>query len=189
MGTIAFPSDPVVNGAASIQSTTFANVATDYMVILHSAAKRYLQGKLGIRYFPGKAADEYQFLIRADLTGTNANLRGLFGVRTLTYVVNAPTFGLTIGSLIIPVTNIEIEVTSWYPYQLTLSNGSIITLFKQDKAMKTVTLDPENGNVFTDVGETRTLEEVVGMMLLRAAASAPVLTPAMKLLAGVHPLA
>lgn len=189
MGTGSWPADPVTAGAASIQSTTFANVAADYSLVSHEQAKAYLAGKLGIRYFPAKVTTGWNFLIRNDLTGTSANLRNLIGIHVQTFNSNHNAFSVANGQYLVPVSDIEIDVLNWYPIQRTLSDSSIITRFKASRAMICLSLDVENGNVYTDVGETRAFEEAGGFILLRAAASAPVLTPALKALAGLHPLA
>lgn len=188
MGTFGYPADPVTAGAASIQSTTFANVAADYTAVTHDQAKAYLTGKAGVRYFPAKLTPGWSFYIRNDLSGASANLRNLIGIRVQQFSGNHNAFSVANGSYLVPVGDTEIAVYNWYPVQRTLSDSSIITRFKCDWAMKTLSLDVENSNVGTDVGETRTLEEAVGFLLLRAAASAPTLTPALKALAGIHPL-
>lgn len=189
MGTFTYPADPVTAGAAAIQSTTFANVAADYTAVNHAQAKAYMSDKPGIRYFPAKETPGWSFFIRNDLSGASANLRNLIGIKVTKFATNQSTFSVSNGTYNVPVGDTEIAVYNWYPVQRTLSDSSIITRFKADVAIKTLSLDVENANVGTDVGETRTLEEAVGFLLLRAAASAPVLTPALKALAGLNPLA
>jgi hypothetical protein len=189
MGTASFPADPVTAGATAIQSTTFANVAADYTAVTFEQAKAYLSGKPGIRFFPAKLAPGWSFYLRNDLSGSSANLRNLVGIYVQTFSANHNAFSVGNGSYIVPIQDVYIHVLNWYPIQRTLSDSSIITRFKMTEAGITLSVDPETQGVYTDVGETRALEEAVGMILLRAAASAPVLTPALKALGGLHPLA
>jgi len=188
LGTIAFPSDPVTQGATAIQSTTFANVAADYTSITHAQAKAYLSGKPGIAGFSATEQTGWQYLIRADLSGASADLRNVVGIQVTKVAANHNAFSVANGQYVIPIMDTRVHVVNWYPVQRTLSDSSIITRYKSSSAMVTISSDPENGNVFTDVGETRALEEAVGFLLLRAAASAPVLTPALRALSGLHPL-
>jgi hypothetical protein len=189
VGSIAFPSDPVTNGAVSIQSTTFANVAADYGLVPFESAQFYLADKEGIRYFPAKKLPGWTFYQRNDLVGSSANLRNVIGIRVTHLDANHAAFSVANGAYSVPVQDVEISVWNWFPDQRTLSDSSIVTRFKCDGAMKTLSINPEDQTIYTDVGETRSLEEAVGFLLLRAAASAPVLTPALKALAGSHPLA
>lgn len=188
LGTIAFPSDPVTQGATPIQSTTFANVAADYAVITHAQAKAYLTGKPGIVDFPASEQAGWQYLIRADLSGASADLRNVIGIQVARVTSNNNTFSVVNGQYVVPIMDTRIRVTNWFPVQRTLSDASIITRYKHASALLTISSDPENGNVYTDVGETRALEEAVGFLLLRAAASAPTLTPALRAMSGLHPL-
>jgi hypothetical protein len=188
MGTWTYPSDPVTAGATAIQSTTFACVAADYTAINHEQAKAYMTGKSGIRYFPTKLTPGWSFYIRNDLSGANANLRNLIGMRVQQFSASHNAFSVGNGSYLVPVVETEIWSYNWIPVQRTLSDSSIISRFKVAIACITLSTDVENASVGTDVGETRTLDEAVGFLLLRAAATTPVLTPATRALAGIHPL-
>jgi hypothetical protein len=187
MGTSAYPSDPVTNGATAIQSTTFANVAADYAWTSHEAAKAYLDKKKGIRYFPGKPAG-WQFYMRADLSGGTANLRNVIGVRVTHLDASDQYFASGVGNITIPLQDVEVEVSNWAPIQRTLSDSAIVTRFKLFRQLITLSIDPETGDIYNVVGETRLLDEAGGFLLLRAAATTPVLTPALKALGAAHPL-
>lgn len=186
MGTIAFPADPVTLGATAIQSTTFANVAADYAEIDYSGASRYAQGK-SLRDFPGKDGLGWKWMIRKDLTGASANLRSLFAHRALPYSALASQFKAGIGTISVPLQNVSIHVLAWHPVQRTLSDSTVVTSFISSEVKHTLCYDPETGNVYTDVGGTRYLDEVVNFLLLRAAATTPVITPASNLIAGTFP--
>jgi hypothetical protein len=191
--TIAYPADPVVKGATEIQSTTFANDAADYSEVTWSRAKSIVSGfPSNARFFPKGTNEDpnWSFYIRNDMAGASANKRSVFGVKRLMTNSRSNQFDPSNGQIIVPHVDVDITIHAWTPYQVTLDSGVSYTRIAHFSASIELTIDPTNGDVLVDsnVAVARHLDEVVGFLILRAAATAPVLTPALNIVAGVDPL-
>lgn len=188
MGTIAFPADPITNGAVAIQSTTFVNVAADWTWVDFDSAIGYLKDKEGIRHAPSKKIPGWTFYERTDLVGSNADLRSVVGIKVQHLNRLQQLLNVAYGMLGIPLKTSEIIVYQWFPAQNTLSNSSIMTHYLTNWVGMTLPKDPETNAVFVDVGLARHIDETLGFLILRVAANVPTLVPASKALAGSHPL-
>lgn len=190
--SIAYPADPVTQGATLIQSTTFANVAADYQKIDWATAYRYMTGKgYPVRDFPkSKEPDpNWVFYIRKDLSGGSATDRNLIGIRVSQLSIKTTVFSVAAGgNLVVPLNEWNVQVINWAPYRTTLTTGEIYTRFVPYSASVVLPSDPETGNLLYDTTTYRLLEEAVGMILLRSAAAAPTLDPVTNLIGGGDPI-
>lgn len=187
MGTMSYPSDPIINGASTIQTSTFACIAADYKAVTHKQAMKYTEDKEAFKYFPKTDLPGWSFFIRADLTGASSNLRNLIGIRTQVISAQHKAYA-TGGDSVFRVVDHEVEVSNWVPGQRNLADGTIATRWKLYRVLMTLSLDPETGSFYIDQGEQRSLEETTGFLLRRVGGSNPTLVPAMNAIAGMHPL-
>jgi hypothetical protein len=194
MTTISYPSDPVVNGATLIQSTTFLPVAADYEKVSDWSTVQRLAGQKTnkLRNFPlSKLADPtWTFYVRNDLTGGSTTDRNLLGIQLIESKVQDETFSATAGGrLIVPTQEYFMVVNNWYPKRKTLTTGEIITRWHLDGGFKTFSTDPEDGNIMDDdVLAYRALEEALGFLQKRVAAGPPTMVPATNIIGGSYPL-
>jgi hypothetical protein len=192
--TVAYPSDPVVNGATLIQSSTFIPVAADYEKVSDWSTVQRLAGQKSnkLRNFPlTKTADPtWIFFVRNDLTGGSATDRNLLGIQLITSNVQSETFSATAGGrLIVPNQEHFMVVNNWYPKRMTLTSGEIVTRWHLDGGFKTFMTSPEDGNIIDDdVLAYRALEEALGFLQLRVAAGPPTMVPATNVIGGSSPL-
>lgn len=189
--TIGHPADPVTNGATEIQSTTFNGVLADYSPLTWGSAQRIIAGKEHpVRRFPKGAEDPtWAFYGRVDLAGANAALRNIIGVHVVQTSQQQKGVSASAGNVTLAVLEFYVEVINWYPEVLTTDNLGTVVRFKPYSASMGLTADPAGtGTLLYGDGTHRALDEAVGFILRRNAASVPTFEPLLNAIGGVHPL-
>lgn len=175
--SIAFPCEPVTNGAVAIQSTTFAFVGGDYKEVGQAVALASLKkAKNAAKYFPKQPDPNWIFGRRKDVTGVRNTQ--VIGINVLEQPYNAIFFSLTAnGQVSMPVVKYEVSVHSWYPSITTLSDLSTFNDGGHDAVTKTVWANPETGSILTGNGLYTHLFECVSVLFGITAAGYPTTTP------------
>lgn len=190
--TIAYPSDPIDNGATGIQSTTFVPVAADYAAITHAQALNYLKPWGKLPFLPtGKDSDESaQYFVRLDLTGSSAVLRNVVRVWVGSESRIMREFSGAQGAMIqVPVGIRPAEVFNWYPTVLTLTDGTALTVPQMSSVRMSVAVNPETRELLYSAEESgNTLYEALGFVLKVTAATVPTLAPYLRAISGIAPL-
>lgn len=189
--SIAYPADPITQGATAIQATTFDPVSADYTQISWSAAQNLMRGKgQKVRDFPtGAENPAWTFFARNDLAGATATLRNLLGVHVSSVVSNSNVYSTSVGQqIVVPITEFHVKAVNWHCYQLTLTDGTKITRVVPMTTEIAIPVDPETSQLMYNDGTWRSLYEALGCLLQQAAASNPTIVPAINAIAGVNPL-
>lgn len=153
-------------------------------------------GTTEYRTFPGNASERSKcaFFLHDEPADGDSLSRALIMVRPavdgenrMKRVISTST---SAGFYMVPMRQVKITVTAWHRNIVTLTDGSTVSDILHQSAVCTLLVNPENqASILTPTGWWEGLDEVVSLLLQRAATTDPVATQAFDLLSGIDPLA
>lgn len=190
--TIAFPADPVTNGATEIQATVFNAVAADYSQISWAAAQNIMrQVPYKVPEFPRTNTEDptWAFAVRKDLASSSAPSRNLIGVQVVDATQNMNVFSGALGSQIsVPIRAKIVSVYNWVRHTITLTDGTAVTAIRPYGVSVPVFVDPETGNLLDEDETYNALMEGTGFLFKQVAANSPTREPFYAVISGLYPL-
>lgn len=191
MATLTLPSLATANGASTIQTSNFDIVAADYRETSYQSVTQFARNTEG--GLPGvpKTYDAtfVTWLMRSDMPAAQSHQANIIGFKVTQSKIGRTVFSTDSQKYVnIVLQATRVEVHNWFPTQLALSGGLILTQFVEGGFWITAIRDPESGAITFHSDHSKIVYESLAMCFSQVAANYPAADRIYKVVAGLMPI-
>lgn len=171
--TLTYAVDPVTQGAAEIQATTFALKQTDFSLSdWQKCSSALRQNGLRAKTFPNSDQSGWMYYRRNDLAVVQ-----IIGIQVVATTERQNVLLITAGKQVeMFLQYVEVTVNNWFPVKQTLTDGSIIQSMMVNRATVQLMKNAESGVYFIDDVTYKQFVETSGFLFTQGAAAYPAST-------------